>query len=81
MSMIISEVYEAFVDAGASEGKAKSAASVILPKVEIESRLGGIEKELVKIREAINGIRQNLAVLNYVHGPLAIGLLIRIAFF
>ena len=79
--MIISEVYEAFIDAGASEGKAKAAASALLPKNMIETSLNNIETRLTHIEESVNHMKLNLAVMNYVYGPVTVGLLIKLAFF
>ncbi len=81
MGMIISEVYEAFIDAGVSEGKAKAAASVLLPKNMIETSLSKIETRLIHIEESINNVKLNLVILNYVYGPLTVGLLIKLTFF
>ena len=81
MGMIISEVYEAFIEAGASEGKAKAAASVLLPKTGIEARFIEIETRLTHIEESINNMKLNLAIFNYVYGPLTVGLLIKLTFF
>lgn len=81
MGMIISEVYEAFIDAGAAEGKAKAAASVLLPQSMVETALNNIETRITRIEESINNMRLNLAILNYVYGPITVGLLIKLAFF
>ena len=88
MGMIISEVYDAFIDAGASERKAKAAASVLLPQNmietslnKIETRFANVETRITRIEQSINNVKLNLAILNYVYGPLTVGLLIKLAFF
>ncbi len=47
MSTMISEVYEAFIDAGANEDKAKKAAEAL---ANYDSRFNKIETELVVIK-------------------------------
>lgn len=79
--MMISEVYDAFIDAGASERNAKAAASVLLPQNMIETSLNNIETRLTRIEQSINNMKLNLAILNYFYGPLTVGLLIKLAFF
>ena len=84
MSTMIAEVYEALTSAGAPEGKAKAAASVILPKMETEARLDKIESWLRNIETRLAVIEKDIAViktLTYLYGPITIGLLIKIAFF
>lgn len=79
--MMIPEVYDAFIDAGASERNAKAAASVLLPQNMIETSLNNIETRLTGIEQSINNMKLNLAILNYFYGPLTVGLLIKLAFF
>lgn len=81
MGMMISEVYDAFIDAGASERNAKAAASVLLPQNMIEASLNNIETRLTRIEQSTNNMKLNLAILNYFYGPLTVGLLIKLAFF
>ena len=81
MGMMISEVYDAFIDAGASERNAKAAASVLLPQNMIETSLNSIETRLTHIEQSINNTKLNLAILNYFYGPLILGLLVNLAFF
>ena len=48
--MLIEELYDALIEAGASEAKAKAAARAI---ADYETRFGGIEKELGGFRSAV----------------------------
>src|SRR5207247_1383425 len=58
--MLIEELYDALIEAGASEGKAKAAARAI---ADYETRFGGIERELGGFRSAVEkefaGFRSN----------------------
>ncbi len=81
MGMIISEVYDALIDAGAAEGKAIAAASVLLPQNMIETSLNNIETRLTHIEESVDHMKLNLAILSYIYGPVTVGLLIKLAFF
>ncbi len=73
MRYIVSEVYEAFRDAGVAEEKAKAAAGAIPVSEQLATK-----RDLGK---AIGELKCELAILKFGHGPLIIGLLIKIAFF
>ena len=84
MSTIISEVYDAFIDAGTSEEKAKAAA--VLPtrsnitdvETSLLNQITVVKKYLGKVKEDVAVIK---AVLAYLYGPVIIGLPVKIAFF
>ncbi len=94
MNLIVSEVYDAFIDAGASEEKAKAAAGAI-PLAErlatkedldelkkaIDDRFSKIDDRFSKIDDRFSKIERDMAVLKFGYGPLIIGLLVKVAFF
>lgn len=72
MSIIVSEVYDALIDAGASEAKAKAAAAAI-PVVEHLAT----KDDITQVKAEIVGLK--VAVFTF--GPLILALLIRLVFF
>ena len=94
MNLIVSEVYDALIDAGASEEKAKAAAGAI-PLAErlatkedldelkkaIDDRFSKIDDRFSKIDDRFSKIERDMAVLKFGYGPLIIGLLVKVAFF
>ena len=78
MSIIITEVYEAFLSAGAPEAKAKAkAAAAAIP----------IAKDLATKQDLANvkaELKSDIAVLKFAvftFGPVILGLLIKLVFF
>ena len=72
MSVIVSEVYDALLEAGASEEKAKAAAGAI-----------PIGQQLA-IRQDIVDLKAEIAVLRFamfIFGPLILALLLKLVFF
>ena len=80
MNLIVSEVYDAFIDAGASEEKAKAAAGAFPLAVRLATKedLDELKKE---INDRFSKIERDMAVLKFGYGPLIIALLVKIAFF
>ena len=79
MSIIVSEVYDALIDAGASEAKAKAAAAAI-PVVEhlaTKSDVALVKDDLAQVKAEIAGLK--VAVFTF--GSLILALLIRLVFF
>ena len=76
MSIIVSEVYDALLDAGASEAKAKAAAAAIpvgehlATKEDIAELKAGLKAEIAGLKVAI-----------FMFGPLILGLLVKLVFF
>ena len=80
MSTIISEVYDAFIDAGTTEEKAKAAAAVIPTRANItdvetsllnqmsvvNKRLGKLEVDLGKVKEDLGKVKEDVAVVKAV---------------
>ena len=88
---MVAEVYEALIEAGTSEQKAKAAAGAIpiarelatkedLRELrdELGERIGKVEREL---GERFGKLERDLAVLKFAYGPVILALLVKIAFF
>lgn len=80
MNLIVSEVYDAFIDAGASEEKAKAAAGAI-PLAERLATKEDLDELKKEINDRFSKIERDMAVLKFGYGPLIIALLVKIAFF
>ena len=79
MSVIVSEVYDALISAGAPEDQARAAAAAI----PIQDHLA-TKQDILKLREEIAAIKAEVAVLKFAiftFSPITIGLLVKIAFF
>jgi len=79
MSVIVSEVYDALISAGAPEDQARAAA-VAIP---VQDHLA-TKQDILKLREEIAAIKAEVAVLKlaiFTFFPITIGLLVKIAFF
>ena len=76
MSIIVSEVYDALIEAGASEEKAKAAAAAI-PVGEHLATKEDIAELKAELKAEIAGLR----VAIFMFGPLILGLLIKLVFF
>lgn len=90
MSLIVSEVYDALISAGASEEKAKAAAGVI-PVVEnlaTKDDIGVLRQDLMvhklATKDDIAVLRHDLAVLKlavFSFAPAVLALLVKLVFF
>ena len=79
MSVIVSEVYDALLSAGAPEAQARAAAAAI----PIQDNLA-TKQDILKLREEIATIKAEVAILKFAiftFFPITIGLLVKIAFF
>jgi len=76
MSIIVSEVYDALLDAGASEAKAKAAAAAI-PVGEHLATKDDIAELKAELKAEIAGLK----VAIFMFGPLILGLLVKLVFF
>ena len=72
MSIIVSEVYDALIDAGASEAKAKAAAAAIPVGEHLATK-----DDITQMKAEISGLK--VAVFTF--GPLILALLIKLVFF
>ena len=82
MSLIVIEVYDALIEAGASEEKAKAAAGAI-PRAQGLATKEDLRKLRVRVGldERLARIDRDLALLKFGYGPVIMALLIKIAFF
>lgn len=80
MSLIVSEVYDALIEAGTSEEKAKAAAGAI-PLAERLATKEDLDEQIAPLSERIGKIERDLALLKFGYGPVIMALLIKIAFF
>jgi len=79
MSLIVSEVYDALIEAGTSADKARAAAATI-PVVE---RLATRE-DITEVKQDIARLDKRIAVLNlavFSFGPAMLALLVKLVFF
>ena len=72
VSIIVSEVYDAVLDAGASEAKAKAAAAAIPVGAHLATK-----EDIAELKAEIAGLR----VVVFTFGPLIPGLLVKLVFF
>ena len=70
MSVIVSEVYDALLEAGASEEKAKAAAGAIPVGQQLAT-----EANLLPLATDIARLEADVKVITAVYGPIVIGLL------
>ena len=82
MSLIVIEVYDALIEAGASEEKAKAAAGAI-PLAQGLATKEDLRKPRVRVGldERLARIDRDLALLKFGYGPIILALLFKIAFF
>ena len=77
---MVAEVYEALIEAGTSEQKAKAAAGAIPIARELATK-----EDLRELRdemgERFGKLERDLAVLKFAYGPVILALLVKIAFF
>lgn len=79
MSVIVSEVYDALLSAGAPEAQARAAAAAI----PIQDNLA-TKHDILKLREETAAIKAEFAILKFAiftFFPITLGLLVKIAFF
>ena len=80
MSLIVSEVYDALIEAGASEEKAKAAAGAI-PLAERLATKEDLDEQIARLSERLDKIERDLALLKFGYGPIILALLLKIALF
>ena len=79
MSLMVAEVYEALIEAGTSEQKAKAAGAIpVAGEIATKEDLRELRDEL---GERIGRLERDLAVLKFGYGPVILALLVKIAFF
>ena len=80
MSLIVSEVYDALIEAGTSEEKAKAAAGA-LPLAERLATKEDLDEQIARLSERLDKIERDLALLKFGYGPIILALLLKIALF
>ena len=76
MSIIVSEVYDALLDAGASEAKAKAAAAAIPVGEHLATK-----EDIAELKAELKAEIAGLKVAIFMFGPLILGLLVKLVFF
>ncbi len=76
MSIIVSEVYDALLDAGASEAKAKAAAAAIPVGEHLATK-----EDIAELKAELKAEIAGLKVAIFMFGPLTLGLLVKLVFF
>ncbi len=76
MSIIVSEVYDALLEAGASEAKAKAAAAAIPVGENLATK-----EDIAELKAELKAEIAALKVAIFMFGPLILGLLIKLVFF
>lgn len=79
MSVIVTELYDALISAGAPEAQARAAAAAIPLPDNLATR-----DDIVELKSDLAAVRAEIALLKVVtftFFPLVIGLLVKIAFF
>ena len=79
MSIIVSEVYDALIDAGASEPKAKAAAAAIPvgERLATKDDIAPLQDGIAQLKAEVAGLK--VAVFTF--GPFILALLIKLVFF
>lgn len=86
MSVIVTELYDALISAGAPEAQARAAAAAIPLPDDLATRQGLLElkSDLAAVKADVAAVKAEVALLKYVtftFFPVVIGLLVKIAFF
>lgn len=87
MSLIVAEVYDALIEAGTSEEKAKAAAGAIplaerlATKEDLDELKANFNELKASFNERLAKIERDLALLKFGYGPAILALLVKIAFF
>ena len=74
MSVIVSEIYDALIEAGASHEKARAAAGAIPVGEQLATKA-----DLLPLATHISQLEADVRVIKAVYGPIVIGLLLSIA--
>ncbi|MDE0035135.1 MAG: hypothetical protein OXU75_18670 [Deltaproteobacteria bacterium] len=80
MSLIVTELYDALIEAGATEEKAKAAAGAI-PMVETLATKQDLAELKAEIKDDIAVLKRDMAVLKLAFAPAVLALLVKLVFF
>ena len=86
MSLIVSEVYDALIEAGTSEEKAKAAAGAIplVDRLATREDIARLDKDIARLDKSIAKLDKSIALLNlavFSFSPAMLALLVKLAFF
>ena len=90
MSVIVAEVYEALLEAGASEPKAKAAAAAIPTVAEFATQqdVAALRQDIASVKQElkqdISALKQDIAVVRFAlftFAPIILALLVKLVFF
>ena len=91
MSLIVAEIYDAQIEAGTSDEKAKAAAGAIplaerlATKEDLDELKAATKKDLdaleANFNERFAKIERDMALVKFIYGPVVLALLVKIAFF
>lgn len=91
MSLIVAEIYDALIEAGTSDEKAKAAAGAIplaerlATKEDLDELKAATKKDLdaleANVNERFAKIERDMALVKFIYGPVVLALLVKIAFF
>ena len=80
MGLIVHEVYDALIEAGTSEEKAKAAAGAI-PLAGRLATKEDLDEQKARLAERLGRIERDLALFKFAYGPVIVAVLIKTAFF
>ncbi|MDE0356080.1 MAG: hypothetical protein OXK20_10475 [Deltaproteobacteria bacterium] len=80
MSLIVTELYDALIEAGATEGKAKAAAGAI-PMVETLATKQDLAELKAELKDDIAVLKRDMALLKLAFAPAVLALLVKLVFF
>ena len=86
MSIIVAEVYEALIEAGVSESKARAAAAAIPAGAELAKQqdLAAVKQDLAAVKQDIAKLQSEVAVVKsavFTFSPVIVALLVKLVFF
>ena len=86
MSVIVAEVYDALLEAGASEPKAKAAAAAIPTVTDFATQqdVAALRQDIAALKQDVAALRQDIAVVKFAvftFGPIILALLVKLVFF
>ena len=87
MSIMVTEVYEALVSAGAPEDKAKAAAGAIpiardlAAKQDLADLRTELKQDIAGVKQEISDVKSDLKIMKFVYGPAVLLMLATLVFF
>ncbi len=87
MSIMVTEVYEALVSAGAPEDKAKAAAGAIpiardlSTKQDLADLRAELKQDIAAVKQETADLKSDLKIMKFVYGPAVLLMLAKLVFF